>query len=167
MGKPNLLIIGAGGHGRVVKEVAEATQQYENISFVDDRDETAIAKTDDLEKLFREENHAFVGIGNNELRSQLLRRLKEIGYSIPTLIHPKAYVSPSAQIGRGSVVTPGVIVNSNAVIGEGCILSAGAIVEHDASIGAYAHINTGAICKAGSKVDACTKIDAGQIVLGY
>lgn len=81
----NLLIIGNGGHGKVVKEIAEAMNLYEHIDFVDDNSSDAIGKITDLEKLYSSYDSAFVGIGNNYRRKELLQRLRDIGYEIPVL----------------------------------------------------------------------------------
>lgn len=160
----NLLIIGAGGHGIVIKEIAEDTGAFEKIDFIDDNSDLAIGKTSDLNGLHTAYDSAFVSIGNNEFRSKLLSELKQLGYSIPVLIHPTAYVSKSCEIKCGTVIEPKAIVNANASIGEGCIISAGAIVDHNAVVNDYCHINSGAVVKAGTEVKEKTKIDAGQVV---
>lgn len=159
----NLLIVGAGGHGKVVKEIAQAIGIYEKIDFVDDNSLEAIGKTEDLQELRKQYESAFVGIGDNNLRKVYFNILGEIGYAIPTLIHPTAYISKSAQISCGTVVEPKAIINAGVSIGMGGIVSVGAIVDHDVLIGDFVHVNAGAVCKAGSIVLAEMKIDAGQI----
>ena len=159
-----LLIVGAGGHGVVVKEIAEDIGFYEEIAFVDDNSEEAIGKIADLELLGLRFDSAFVAIGNNELRGRLLERLKDIGYEIPVLVHPSAYVSKSARIGEGTVVEPKAIVNARVIVGEGCILSVGSIVDHDCVLESCVHINSGAICMARSRVERNVKEDAGTVV---
>ena len=163
----NLLIIGAGGHGQVVKEVAEALDIYKQIDFVDDKAEGAVGTINDRQALREKYEAAFVGIGNNHFRGQVYTKLKECAYTIPTLIHPTAYVSKSARIGAGTVVEPKAIVNANTEVGEGCIISVGAIVDHDVVLEPLVHVNAGAICKAGSHVTRETKLEAGQVVKGY
>ncbi len=163
----NLLIIGAGGHGKVVKEVAEACRTFRKIDFVDDNSEAAVGKLEDLEQLRKEYDAAFVGIGNNHFRGEVLTKLQSLAYHIPTLIHPTAYVSKTAKIATGTVVEPKAIVNANTIVGEGCIISVGAIVDHDVVLERCVHVNAGAICKAGSTVSAEVKLEAGQVVKGY
>ena len=162
-----LLIVGAGGHGQVVKEVAEALNIYEQIDFVDDQAEGTVGKIEDLEVLRGQYDTAFVGIGNNRVRGEVYTKLKEYAYDIPVLIHPTAYVSKSARIGAGTVVEPKAIVNAHTEVGEGCIISVGAIVDHDVVLEPLVHVNAGAICKAGSCVAKETKLEAGQVVKGY
>lgn len=162
-----LLIVGAGGHGKVVKEIAEAIGCYEKIDFVDDNSSEAIGKVIDLQRLHEEYDSAFVGIGNNKLRNKLILRLENAGYNVPVLIHPTAYVSRTAIIGKGTVVEPKAIVNTNTIVGVGCIISVGAIVDHDIVLEDCVHVNAGAIVKAGGKIEKYTKLEAGQVIFGY
>lgn len=162
----SLLIIGSGGHGRVVAETAEACG-YTQINFIDDNSEIAIGKIADLKKLTDEYKEVFVGIGNNRFRAQLIDKLIELGYTVPVLIHPTAYVSKSAVIHIGTIVELKAIINVNAYIGRGCIVSVGSIIDHDARIGKASHVNAGAIVKAGGSVNDFVKLEAGEIVLDY
>lgn len=162
----NLLIIGAGGHGKVVKEIAEALG-YTNIAFLDDNSPEAIGRIADSKAYVNQYQEAFLGIGNNKFRRELLARLEQEGFKIPVLIHPTAYVSKSAVIGKGTVVEPKAIVNANSKVDIGCIISVGSIVDHDVVLEDCVHVNAGAICKAGSLVCSCGRIDAGEIVNGF
>lgn len=162
----HLLIIGAGGHGKVVAEVAQDVG-YEEIAFLDDNSPEAIGGLSDIGKFCDRYSDAFVAIGNNNLRGELLQKLKECGYIIPVLVHPSAYVSRTATLGSGTVVEPKAIVNANTHIGEGCIISVGSIVDHDANVGICCHINAGSIVKAGGTIDDFRKLEAGEVVLGY
>lgn len=167
MDMKKLLIVGAGGHGRVVKEVAESLGEYEKIDFLDDSSEEAVAKIDDLERMHGEYDSAFVGIGNNVFRLECIAKIKDIGYEIPVLIHPTAYISKSANIGLGTVVEPKALVNANTRVGEGCIISVGSIIDHDVILNNCVHANAGSIVKAGARIESLTKLEAGQVVLGY
>lgn len=160
-----LLIIGAGGHGKVVAEIAMAVG-YQKIAFLDDNAPEAIGKIRDIEK-WMDYTEGFCGIGNNYVRKEINTKLMEAGYRIPVLIHPTAYISESAIIGAGTVVEPKAIINTNSVIGCGSIVSVGAIVDHNVNIGEYAHINTGSIVKAGGKIEEFEKLEAGEVRLGY
>ena len=162
----SLLIIGAGGHGKVVKEVAEAVG-YDKIAFLDDNSAEAVGKIADSKQFVQEYQAAFVGIGNNKFRNELLQRLEQEGYAIPVLLHPTAYISKTAVIGKGTVVEPKAIVNANSKVGSGCIISVGAIVDHDVVLEDCVHVNAGAICKAGSRMKEFTKVDAGEIIQGF
>lgn len=137
----NLLIIGAGGHGKVVAEVAEECG-YTQVAFLDDNSPDAIGKIADLEKFRNQFECAFVGIGNNRFRAELIGRLENEGYRVPVLIHPTAYVSRSAVIGKGTVIEPKAIVNANTMVVSGCIVQVGGIVDHDVILGDCVHIST-------------------------
>lgn len=160
----NLLIIGAGGHGHVVKEIAESLNLYEKIEFIDDNNSEAIGKRIDLKKYISEYKYAFVAIGNNELRKTIQNELIEYGYKIPTIIHKSSYVSPSAKVGIGTLVEPMAIINTNSIIGDGCIISLGTKIDHDIKIGDFCHINVGSIIKANNEIKELTKIDAGEVI---
>lgn len=161
-----LLILGCGGHGRAVAEVA-LDCGYTQVAFLDDNDTNALGKIEDMDRYVSEYPVSFVGIGNAKLRNELLQRLERLGYEIATLIHPTAYVSRSAVLGKGTVVEPHAIVNTGTSIGCGGILSVGSIVDHDAKIGVCCQIDTGAIVKSGGFVGDFMKIEAGQVVPGY
>lgn len=168
-----LLILGAGGHGKVVKEVAEAmcddseNQFYSGIDFLDDNASEAIGKISDLEKWHDSYDHVFVGIGNNAVRKRLLEKLTELNCQIPVLIHPTAYISKSAVVKIGTVVEPMAIVNANTTVEQGSIISVGSIVDHDVVVESCCHVNAGAICKAGSRIETGRKLEAGEVVIGY
>ena len=116
---------------------------------------------------FKEYQNAFVGIGNNKLRDELIDLLERLGYQVPVLIHPTAYVSRSALIEAGTVVEPQAIVNANTKIKKGSIVSVGAIIDHDVTLGKCVHVNAGAIVEAGGKVKDFEKLEVGSVRRGF
>ncbi len=168
-----LLLLGSGGHGKVVEEIArsmfdsEGKPLYSCIDYLDDKSESAIGKISDLPVIGQNYDYVFCAIGNNHTRRELIHSIKENGFKMPILIHQSAYISPTAKIETGTIIEPKAIINTDARIGEGCIISLNAIIDHDAIIGNYSHINAGAICKAGSIIDDEQKIDCGEVVHGY
>ena len=158
----NLLIIGAGQYGMVAKEIAESMKCFERIDFVDDASDIAVGKLGDIEKLIHEYDSAVVAIGNSELRLNLIKRLCEIGYEVPTLIHEKAYVSPSAKIGMGCFIEPLAVVHTEVVVETGCIISAGVILNHNSVIHAGCHINCGSVVMARAEIDAKTRTGCNE-----
>lgn len=159
----NLLILGAGGHGRVVKETAEAIGSFNKIDFLDDNSKIAIGACNDYKKYISQYSYAFVAFGNHDLRMKWMNALLQVGFKIPTLIHPTAYISPSASIGEGSFVGPGAILNTSVVVDKGCIIGIGALIDHDSIVSEYCHINTGAIVKSGSIIHSFIKVDSGIV----
>ena len=156
-----LLIIGTGGHGQVLAEVAMACG-YDRVDFLDDRNPCAVGTTDRAEALAGGYDGVIVSIGNNDLRRTLIQRLQAVDAPIATLVHPRAFVAPSATLGEGSIVLPGAVVNTNASVGKGCILSIGALVDHDATIDDFSHVNAGAVVAAGKRAGG--KVAPGAVI---
>ena len=159
-----LLILGAGQYGQVAKEIAEAIGQFNHIVFLDDNSSAAIGKLKDFDKFTDDFDTAVVAIGDAEKRLKLIEQLVSVGYDVPVLIHPGAYVAPSAEIGRGSFIEPMAVVHTEVAIGVGCIISAGTIINHNSVIGEGCHLNCGTIVGARANIPPCTKTDCGQII---
>ena len=162
----NLLIVGAGAYGYVVKEVAEATGMFDLISFADDncqRDDVA-GTTHMLESLSDRYRYAIVAIGNPQVRMDIFGRLEKAGYEMPVLVHPDAYVSESAHIDNGCVIEPKSVVHSNACVGKGCLICAGSVVNHNAVIEGFCQIDCNAVAGAGAFVPKGTKVECGSVV---
>lgn len=152
-----LIIIGAGGHGRVISDIAK-DNGYSSIGFLDDiqNGKDILGKTDDFVKYT---DYDFViGIGNNKIREKLFGKLNN-EVNIISLVHSSAVISSSVIIGKGTVIMPGVVVNNNTNIGNGCILNTGCSADHDNVIGDFCHISPGArLCgtvKLGNNVWIC------------
>ena len=153
----SLIILGAGGHGKVVAETALATKKYQKISFLDDKFSKDNFSKDFLEiniigdLSFSEElkkknsfTHAIVAIGNSKIRLQWINKLKELNYIIPSILHPTAWISPSSNIHEGTVVFAQAAIQSNAIIGKGSIINTSSSVDHDCIIHEGVHICPGA-----------------------
>ncbi|WP_379970604.1 hypothetical protein [Ectobacillus sp. sgz5001026] len=162
----NLLIIGAGGHGRAVKEIAEAMKIFESIRFLDDQinSELVIGACTNVAQWKESYRFSIPAFGNAQLRIKWVKMLEEIGYTVPMLVHPLAYVSPSASIELGTVVMPHATIHTNVFIQKGCICSIGSIVDHDAVVESGCHIDCGAIVKSYCVVPKGTKVEAGTII---
>lgn len=145
-----LLILGAGGHGKVVLECAISSNNLVDIAFLDDskvgqcvQGYKIIGGIKELESFKEEYDYAIVAIGNNKLRLNLIDKLINAGYSVPSIIHPSAVVSSSSHIGQGVVILPGAVVNAEAQIQKGAIINTRAIIEHDNIIEEGVHISPG------------------------
>ena len=159
-----LLILGAGQYGQVAKEIAEATERFDRIAFLDDNSSTAIGKLRDFDRFTDDFDTAVVAIGDAEKRLKLIEQLINVGYNVPALVHPAAYVAPSAKIGRGSFIEPMAVVHTEVAVGIGCIISAGTIINHNSVIGEGSHLNCGTIVGARANIPPRTKTDCGQII---
>lgn len=164
-----LIVIGAGGHGKVVADIALKMQKYKEISFLDDSGETiecigfkVVGGIADAEH-YIEEADFFVAIGNGKGRKEVMEELKRMNARIATLIHPAAVIGSHVQIGEGTVVMAGAVLNPECTIGRGCIINTCASVDHDCQLGDYVHVAVGAHLSGTVKVDDDTWIGAGAI----
>lgn len=159
----NLLIIGAGQYGLLVRELATALDIFHKIDFLDDSKEMAVGKIEEYESFAKEYSYAFSAIGNTELRMQWVEKLEKAGFTVPVLISPMAYVSPSAKLGVGTVVEPMAVVHANTEIGKACIISAHSTVNHNSVCGDGCHIDCGAVIGSNSTVPQGTKVKYGEV----
>ena len=165
----NLLIIGAGMYGIVASEIAADMGCFKKIDFVDDERKATstgikvVGTTHDLDVLASQYSNIVVAIGNPEVRLSLLKRINdENRFRIVSLVSPRAYVSPSAEIMSGCIVEPMAVVHSLCVIRHGCIVSAGAVVNHAATCFDGVHVNCNATVEGYCHVPAGTKISCGD-----
>lgn len=167
-----LLILGAGGHGKVVADTALEMCKWNEVIFLDDAwpEKQKIGhwdiceKISNLAKLKPRCKEAVVAIGNNHLRMELQNRLVEVGFDIANIIHPSAKVSRFAYIGSGSVVFANAVVNVDAVIAEGAIINTAATIDHDCQLGMGVHISPGANLGGGVKVGDFSWVGIGASV---
>ena len=162
--KDNLLILGAGQYGMVVKEIAASINKFAKISFLDDKNPEAIGTLDACGNLTDEFGCAIVAMGNPQMRLKWLDKLKHLGYELPVLVHPMAYVSASAKLEEGTVIEPMAVVHSGAVVMTGGIVCAGAVVNHNATVGCGCQIDCNAVVAANAIVPQETKVQSGSVV---
>lgn len=163
MNKQNLLILGAGQYGHVVRETAESMGCFDKIAFLDDNNRIAVGKLTDYRSLQQEYGCAFVAMGNPDLRMQWLSRLESAGFELAVLVHPKAYVSPTATLGKGSIAEPMAVVNTGAIVEAGGLLCAGCIVNHNAVVKCGCQIDCNAVVAAGAVVPEGSKVPSGTV----
>lgn len=170
---PRVLVYGAGGHGKVVADVARSAG-FEVIGFVDDDPERQrsglwglrVLSWDRLlaERASLGEAAIALGVGDNEARERCHQRLVGAGFEIATLLHPSAVVAPTARIGAGSVIMALAAVNPDAEVGEGAILNTGSIVEHDCRVGRFAHLSPNSVLGGAACVGERTHVGMGAVV---
>ncbi len=166
----NLLIVGAGTYATLASEIAADMGCFEKIDFVDDGRKTTpigtevVGTTRDIDRLAAEYGSIIVAIGNPKVRLSLLSDIKEKAqYRIVSLVSPKAYVSPTAQIMNGCIIEPMAVVHTGCVIAEGCIISAGAVVNHASTCCEGVHVDCNATVEGYCLVPANTKIYSGEV----
>ena len=151
--RDKLLIVGAGGFGRVVAE--HAVLEYD-CAFIDDGPELGtlvngipvIGRTNELDKFISDYKLLIVAIGNNKFREEVYKNAEEVGYEFPNIIDPSAYISPFAKLGKGCVILNNAVVQNNAKIGNGTILNSGVEAHHDSVIGDYCLIYANSVVRA-------------------
>jgi len=165
-GKP-LLLYGGGGHGLVVAEAAEASG-WRVAGFIDDHVAVGQAVGEwsivALPKPGEAETPLIIAIGENLVRERVMRKLVDLRYRFETVIHPTAWISPTAKIGAGVYVGPLAIVNARAHIGDGAIINSATIIEHHCRVGEFAHIAPNAALGGNVEVGQKTLIGIGASV---
>lgn len=164
----SLLIVGFGGHGRVVADAA-AECGYEKIGFLDDGAakqgrEPVIGPLSLIDTLAGSWPEAIAAVGDSGLRLRLFSALLRAGFVTPNIIHPAAVVSRGAKLGRGVFVAAGAVINTGASIGDTAIINTSARVDHDCEIGEGAHIAPGASLSGGIKIGKRTWIGTGSSI---
>lgn len=157
-----LIIIGAGGHAKVVYEIAKLCNYYQSIDFYDDYvlgeviDGKTVIGNVSLVRERIDECDLFIAIGNNKIRTSLYDDFKALGATFALISHPSTIISTSAKIGENTVLMPQVVVNSCAEIGNSCIINTAATIDHDCLIEDGSHISVGShiagTCRIGSQV---------------
>lgn len=167
-----LIIIGAGGHGRVVADCAQQINTYQEIYFLDDsfperKNNSIWDIIGKIDKYTRYLDNAdfIVAFGNNKLRQQMLNTLINANAKIVSLIHPRAYVSPHSTIEAGVVVFAQSVINIGSTIKTGCIINTGATIDHDCTIEAMVHISPGVNIAGGVTVGERSWIGIGASVI--
>lgn len=161
--KNKLVIIGAGGQGRVCADIARL-MGYAEIIFLDDGAPNAEGKVKDYPQYLPDADF-FVAIGNGAVRRKIQTMLEENGASIATLIHPNATVAQDVKIGQGTAVMAGAVINPGAVIGCGNIVNTCASVDHDCRVGDYLHIAVGARICGTVTLEDDSWIGAGAVII--
>jgi sugar O-acyltransferase (sialic acid O-acetyltransferase NeuD family) len=177
--KPKLILIGGGGHCKSCIDVIEQENKFIiagivdiNTSISDLLGYSLLGDDDDLARLKLNYDYALI-------------TAKSLGFKLPAIISPRAYVSNHAKIGNGSIVMHDALINAGAIVGDNCIINTKSLIEHDAVIENNCHISTGAIINGGAIIkqgsfvgsNAATKesvrtnekdfIKAGSLFKGY
>lgn len=175
MNRSKLLLVGAGGHARACADVIEREGRYEIAGLVGTEVELGqsrfgwkvIATDGDWDLLASEYRHVFIGVGqimSADIRMRLYRQIVDLGFELPTVVSPTAYVAPDAVLGSGTIVMHGAIVNSGARIGANCIINSRALIEHDTTVSDHCHISTGTIVNGNVRIGIGSFIGSGSVI---
>jgi len=164
--KESLVLIGGGGHCKSCIDVIESEKRFEIAGILDIPENKGqvisgypiIGIDEDIPALAKKHMSFFITMGHiksPDFRIRMFTYLESLGVRIPVIISPLAYVSSSAQIGKGTIVMHHSLVNAEARVGVNCILNTGALIEHETIVGDHSHISTRAIlngqCSVGSR----------------
>jgi len=163
-GKEEIVVIGAGGHAKVL--ITTLTARGFSIAAVFDDDDSkwgVDAQGTRVSRIDRERGgNGIIGIGDNAQRREMARALS---FEWRTVVHPSAFVHPSAKLGRGTVVFAGAVVQPDAVIGDHVIVNTGATVDHDCVVGDYAHLAPGVHLAGSVQVGEGAFLGIGSVVI--
>ncbi len=163
--KNDLIIIGAGGHAKVIIDILKKNKDYNVLGCIDKEkdkliiDVPVIGDDNDLAKLYSKGvKYAFVALGSNKVRKKLSEDLLKIGYELINVISKDSIVSDNVKLGKGIAIMPGAIINIESTIEDGAIVNTGATVDHDCLIGPYVHI------APGCNIAGCVKVGEGSFL---
>jgi sugar O-acyltransferase (sialic acid O-acetyltransferase NeuD family) len=170
-----ILIVGAGGHGKVVADIAYSSGRWGDIAFLDDHypeftqvgEWKVIGKATETNRFREEYPEAIVAIGANSVRLEMQNKMSHAGFQFPVLIHPHASVSEFVSIGDGSVICAQAAIIIGSRIGLGTIVNTGASVGHDCALKDGVHVAPGVRLAGGVSVGECSWIGIGAVVKEY
>lgn len=171
--KPKVIILGAGGHTRSIIDALLGQDTYECAGLIieDQREYKSyqgvevIGNDDDLPRLRKEVDFAFIGVGSHVgLRMKLAKKLKNLGFDFATIIDPSAIIAADAEISEGVFVGKRAIINSSSKVGKHCIVNTGAIVEHDCLLEDFVHLAPGSILGGDVHLKEGVHLGMGSIV---
>jgi acetyltransferase EpsM len=168
-----LFIIGQGGHSKVITDMVRAQGFYKIVGYLDDfyqekkeKNGLIYAPISAVSCFSQDESIYFViAIGNNKVRKKITESLHLSSSKYATIIHPTAFVSPSAIVRSGTVVMPYAVINASSKIGEHVIINTGAIVEHDNSIEDFVHLSPSATLTGNVHIEKGAHLGAGSTVI--
>lgn len=173
---PRVVIVGAGGHGRVVLDILVQARRHHVVAFLDSNRELHGRRMDgvpvlgDLNALahFRREHNiagAIVAIGDNGVRRAFADRIESMGIELINAIHPSANLARNVTLGRNVVVAAGAVVCAHCQIGDSVILNTGCIVDHETMVGTAAHVCPGARIAGRVTIESGAFIGIGATVI--
>ena len=172
-----IVLIGGGGHSRVVMDAITCRGEYGIAGIVDPalsveskvHGVPVLGSDEILSELFSGgTRNAFVSlgsIGDPSERKRLAGMAKEIGFKLPVIIHPETVIAQDVKIAEGTFIAPSVTINTGSVIGRNTIINTSASIDHDCVIGDFVHIAPGVVLCGGVKVPENVHVGPGVIII--
>lgn len=163
MKKEDIIVLGKGGHAQCVINIIEDQDKYNILGITDINSEVGseflgypILGTDDVLKdyLNKGVKNAAIGVGgftNNMGRSRIFQKVKNLGFSLPPIIHPSAIITKRTTIGEGALVFPGVVLDETS-IGANNMVGTASSVDHGSVLGDHVFISAGVTIGANTKI---------------
>jgi len=186
--KKDVIVLGSGGHAKVVIDILHQMTDYEiigvtstNLKHGDLFQGHEVLGDDNVLPLYKKNgiNYVVMGIGgyrDNNLRKTLFQQIRNLGFDFVNVIHPLAILSETSKLGKGVTIFPGAIINTEVKIGDNVIIATGASVDHETiienhvlvsagvTIGANSIIKEGALLALGSKVISGITIGSNSLI---
>lgn len=166
-----IIVIGNGGHSRVIKEMIMKNKEYKLIGILDQAFETSYEKNslfyDNIHNIsaYKEEGYFVLAIGDNKTRKKIIEENNLTDKNFISVIDSTAIIASDVSIDVGAVIMPGVVINTGVIIGKHSIINTRAVVEHDNTIGDFVHISPSATLAGTVNVHDFTHIGAGATVI--
>jgi sugar O-acyltransferase (sialic acid O-acetyltransferase NeuD family) len=167
----DIYIIGAGGHGKVVLDIINKSEQYQAAAFLDDdsnlHNETinGLKVLGESKEALDDDKAVIIAVGNNKIREKLFNLMKSNDLEIINAVHPDAVINSFVSLGEGIVVAAGAVINPNAVIEDNVIINTGVTVDHDCIIEKHVHLSPGVNLGGNVIVQRGAHIGIGAAVL--
>ena len=172
--KQPLIIIGAGGHARVVISVALQDPCWEVAGVLDRGAPSAgerignisvIGSFEDAPQLRAQGiRHAVLAIGDNDERARMFEQFGKSGFEFPSLLHPSSIIESSVRVGRGTIICAGAIICAHVTVGDNVIINTGAIVDHESTVGDHSHVAPGCCVAGRVKIGRGVFLGIGSVV---
>jgi sugar O-acyltransferase (sialic acid O-acetyltransferase NeuD family) len=172
----NVIIVGAGGHGKVVLDILRRDPDVKLIGFVDDDAALHNKIIDGLPVLgsvssvpilisSHKLDGVTIAIGDNKVRARLFDKMRELGLQPQRAIHPDALIAHDVEIGEGVVIAAGVAISVGTRIGNDVIINTGVVIDHDNIIEDHAHVSPGVNLAGRVTVGKYTQVGLGVTVI--
>lgn len=171
-----IVIIGGGGHAKVLISIIQKIKKYEIIGYVDKSNKGTLSHVpylgDDfaLDPIIQHDKNckAVLGIGTigtGDIRKIIFENVKNIGFTFASIISSDAIVNSGTYIDEGVVVVDGAVINTGTHIGRGCIINSNSTVDHDCEIGEFVHIAPGSVLCGNVTIKPLSLVGAGSIII--
>ena len=176
MSKPEIILIGGGGHCKSCIDVIEHENKYTIAGIIDVKEKVGqdvlgysiIGSDDDIDEIAEKYDNFLITVGqldSNELRVKLYDKLKSLNKELPIIVSPNAYISKHTNIGEGSIIMNGAILNASSSVGTNCIVNSNSLIEHDTSIGDHCHISTSSTINGGCEIGNNVFVGSNSVIV--